>query len=409
MSARDDRLVDLTEVARRTLLARNGDHHLVEDLTQETIVKVAAVADRLSDDALRAYAVVTARNALVDHYRNHATAQRHAHRLVEYRSFDGPEQLSLEREETDALAVALDRLDDHDRQLLVAHESEGTPLAQLAADHHTTDRAISMRLARARAVLRVEFVLAIRRIEHVPTQCRNNLIALSAGDKRRQDELGTAEHLLRCPACADMSKPVIQRRRNIAAWLLLAPAEALRRYASSLRHSRTTQIATIATTAAAVTIAYVVAQPDMAQPGLEAAAESTVATTAATTTPPAPTSSPAVVTAPPTDPCLAAADATIIDATLDSCPFTLIAAPVTDVPADEGFWITAPDGQPAWVRIVGPGESPQQVSTGQTITLTGTIRSNTGNLDATPEQQADINARSAHLEVPYTGITIDAP
>jgi RNA polymerase sigma factor (sigma-70 family) len=418
--ARDAALLELTDVVRRTLLARIGDHHLVEDLTQEAIVKVASARGRLDDDALRAYAIVTARNTLTAHFRQQATRKRHAHRLVEYRGLDGPEQLTLEREETDALAAALDRLDDHDRQLLVAHESDGVPLDELAARHDTTPRAISMRLARARAVMRVEFVLALRHIGEIPNQCRNNLLALSAGDKRRQDELGTADHLSRCETCSQLSKPIVQRRRGIAVWLFLASAELLRRFLGSLRRNHVTQAVSVAGTAAMVAVAFLVLQPD--RPASPAATDATTdeaalrvpgsslapatapeiaSTTAAPTTLPA--------SAPPAEPCSSAAGAATIDATLDTCPFTLNAALVIEVPADEGFWISAPDGQPAWVHIVGTAESPQHVEAGHRVTLTGVVRANSSvtSTGAPAEVQPQVDLRAAHLEVTPQGLSTD--
>jgi hypothetical protein len=69
-----------------------------------------------------------------------------------------PIQRTLGREETDALAIALTRLDADDRELLLADEVTGTPPITLASERGTSVRAISMRLARARAALRVEFV-----------------------------------------------------------------------------------------------------------------------------------------------------------------------------------------------------------------------------------------------------------
>src|SRR4051795_4319848 len=57
-------LLDVTDVVRRVVGARVRDPHLREDLTQETLVRVAAVARRLDGDAVQAYAIVTARNLI---------------------------------------------------------------------------------------------------------------------------------------------------------------------------------------------------------------------------------------------------------------------------------------------------------------------------------------------------------
>ena len=411
MVASDDELLDLTEIIRRTLRARTGDHHLVEDLTQETILKVASARTRLTDDSLRAYAIVTSRNALSSHYRHQATVKRHAHRLVEYRGLDGPEHLTLEREETDALAIALDKLDDRDRTLLIQHEANDVPLDVLAEQYKTTTGSIGMRLARARANLRVEFVLAFRRIDNVPVACRNNLVALSAGDRRRQQELGSAEHLLRCPICASVSKPIVQRRRGIAAWLILPAAEAARRYAASLRRSHVTQALTAAAAITATAVAYVGFRHEKAPPAQAAPAPATAPATTLLVAPANIVVSPPTTQPPPpqTDPCVPAANASVIDATVDTCPVQIAAGTVLEVPADEGFWLAAPDGQPVWIHLDGANESPQQVTVGDIVALSGTVRANTPNLDntgASPDQADQLRIRGAHIEVAYTDLTV---
>src|SRR4051794_2780136 len=279
----NESLADLTATVRRVLRARTADAELVEDLTQETLLKVVAAQPRLEADALRAYAIVTARNALVEHYRRQATSRRHAHRLVDYRGLAGPEQLTLEREETDALAEALDHLDPQDRQLLVAHEAEGESLDQIAEREHVTTRSVASRLARARAQLRVEFVLAFRNVAPIPARCRNTLMALSMGDRRRQEELGAAEHVATCPTCSQLSKPIVQRRRGIALWLT-AFADATRRLWRLVRSHRTVQAAVAATVAATAVGVYAVSTHRAAPH--DPAAVAPAVTSTATSTPP---------------------------------------------------------------------------------------------------------------------------
>ena len=106
----------------------------------------------------------------------------------------------------------------------------------LAAEGGTSKGAVAMRLARARAGLRVEFVVAFRRVDLPTSRCRPVLLALSAGDRRRQHELGAAAHLLRCSTCAELARPVTERRRGIAAWLIIPAAEVVRRAVTTLRH-----------------------------------------------------------------------------------------------------------------------------------------------------------------------------
>ena len=408
-------LVDLAEVVRRTLRSRTADTHLIEDLTQETIVRVAAAQHRLTPNTSRAYAIVTARNGLAQHYRARAMHQRHAHRLVDYRGFDGPEHATLDREETDSLATALSRLPTEDRQLLLDHEEHGIALDELAEQHNTTPRAIGTRLNRVRAAMRVEFVLAFRRVNSLPDRCRTTLLALSAGDRRRQEELHTAEHLLSCETCASLSRPIVQRRRGIAGWLILPAAGLIHKFGQRLRTSRPTQAATAAVmvAAAAVLVIAIGQRPDDAPPDAASspppaaspgpAAEPVVNTPAPTTT--MTTVSPSTQPAPPpaASPCDQAAQ---IVAGAEGCPLT-ISAQVLEVPADEGFWILAPDGSPAWVHLVGESESPFAVEAGQTLQLTGVVRADVAAPQGAPPVTAgDLPVRDAHLEVDYRGLSI---
>jgi serine/threonine-protein kinase RsbT len=141
--------------------------------------------------------------------------------LVDYISLDGPEQLTLQHEETDALAVALDQLDETDRDLLLRHEDEAVDLATLAAELNTTQGAVAMPLARARAVLRLEFLLAFRHHDLPSSACRPVLLALSAGDRRRQQRLDARGHLAICPTCASLAHPITERDRRTAGWIPL--------------------------------------------------------------------------------------------------------------------------------------------------------------------------------------------
>ena len=107
----------------------------------------------------------TARNLIVTKYRSDGRHRRHIHRLVEYNSIGDPEELALRREENDALADRAGRVPENDRELLLFHEVDGVDTATLAAHSDSTPGGIAMRLAHARALLRLEFVLALRGVE----------------------------------------------------------------------------------------------------------------------------------------------------------------------------------------------------------------------------------------------------
>ena len=94
------------------------------------------------------------------------------------------------------VGAALARLSPAEREVLLAHEVDGTGTAELAASRNTSPGAIAAQLNRTRAKLRVEYLLADGAVTVPTDQCRPVLFALSAGDRRRQRELDTAGHLL---------------------------------------------------------------------------------------------------------------------------------------------------------------------------------------------------------------------
>ena len=409
-------LVELSALVRRVLRARCADSQLVEELVQDTLLRVATTRRQLDSTAVRAFAIVTARNLLISHARRQLTARRHAHRLVDYTGFDGPEERSLEREETDALASALDRLDPADRKLLLDHEVGDEPLATLAGETGTTTGAVAMRLDRVRALLRLEFVLAFRRVTLPTSQCRNVLLALSAGDKRRQRSTRCAEHLLQCATCATVSQPLVQRRRGAAAWILF-PWISLRRPVRAVRASRTAHIVAGCVAVAAIAATWLVlahrpnpavsaVQPDNTTAPVEtstsaAPVDTITPTTVVVTAPPTTTET---VAPPPTPPACPSPEA--IAASDEGCPVALTVV-VTDVSADEGFWSRTDQGQDLWVHLSGTGESPQHVQDGDTITITGTLQRVTGTNSHIPEAQSShLTAIGFYANVPYAGLHI---
>ncbi len=423
----DVRLVELTDVIRRTLRSRTSDPHLIEDITQDAVLRVAVAQPQLEPEALRAYAIVTARNGLMAHHRKQSVASRHAHRVVDYTTLDGAEELTLEREETDALAQALDTLADGDRRLLLDHEVDGVGVAELADRHAASSGAIAMRLARARAVLRLEFLLSFRRVTLPTDRCRQVLLAISAGDQRRQLTLDASEHLIGCEACAQLSEPLVERRRGAAAWWFLPVPAWIARLGRKIRDSRPAQAVTalviavvVAATALAVPAGHgstrsatpesstsallapstTTAAPPQASASAQPAETSppTAAATSATAAPPAP--------APPACPPLAAAFEAVPPPT---CLYTLVGMAVVEVPANEGFWIRSTDGAPMWVHLVGHGESPQHVVAGETVTLHASVVAvTTPAAGGLPADQADrLAARPVFLAVRYQDLTID--
>ena len=200
LSTRPDSLADVATVVRRTLAARTRDRHLIDDLTQETLTRLADAERTLSPDAERAYAVVVARNLLASHFRGQSVRGRHLHRLLDRDGSDDPAQLTVDKEETEALASALAQLDPAERELLLRHEVTGTDLATLAGEGNVSRGAIAMRLARGRANLRLEFLLTFRHVELPTDRCRPVLLAMAVAmsDARRSSTPKATSSAARC-------------------------------------------------------------------------------------------------------------------------------------------------------------------------------------------------------------------
>jgi serine/threonine-protein kinase RsbT len=212
--ADDDLFVDLVPVVRRVVGSRIRDPHVVDDLVQETLVRVMAARSRVGADALVPYAATTARNLVVSHFHGTELARRKAHLLADDDPAAPPIDGLLEEEDKRLLAVALQRLPPGERELLVAHEVEGQDTKSLAARRSSTPGAVAAQLSRSRAKLRVEYLLVRENTEPETDRCRPVLRALSSGDRRRQRELDAAGHVLECECCTRVSAGLLDRRAS---------------------------------------------------------------------------------------------------------------------------------------------------------------------------------------------------
>jgi RNA polymerase sigma factor (sigma-70 family) len=204
-------VVSIIPMVRRIVGARVGNHPAAEDLVQETLVRVLAASARIDPGMLEPYAIVTARNVIASMWRNDDRRQRNQHRVVDLRHALVPEEQLLASEEQSAVAQALTRLSDLERDVLLAHEVSGQNTRSLASERGTTAGAVAAQLNRTRARLRVEYLLVLERTEPPSDRCRPVLLALSSSDRRRQRELDAARHLLECELCARLSQPLMER------------------------------------------------------------------------------------------------------------------------------------------------------------------------------------------------------
>jgi serine/threonine-protein kinase RsbT len=207
-----DPILDLLPLLRRVVGARVRDAHTAEDLVQETLARVIAARSRVEGDTLAPYAVVTARNLIASMGQREQRARLNAHLLVESDGSEDLDEETLRQEETSLVAAALARLPPREREMLLAHEVGGVDTASLAAERGSTPGAIAAHLSRTRARLRVEYLLASTDTEPPTDRCRPVLLALSAGDRRRQRELDSAGHLLSCDLCARVGTALLDRR-----------------------------------------------------------------------------------------------------------------------------------------------------------------------------------------------------
>ena len=184
-----DELVQLEAPLRRFVLSRVSDPDRADDIVQETLLRAWEAASRLEIETLVAYAIVVARNEINAGARADATAKRHLPRLVDLREPRRPEDAVTAQESGAALTAALTALPERIRLALVAHDLHDEPLARIAERQRVRPGALATQLHRTRARLRVDYVLALRRVTVPTARCRSVLMAISAGDARQQRAL----------------------------------------------------------------------------------------------------------------------------------------------------------------------------------------------------------------------------
>jgi RNA polymerase sigma factor (sigma-70 family) len=204
----------LIPMVRRIVTARVPDQATADDLVQETLARVLSAAGRVEPGMLEPYAIVTARNVVASMWRDQDRQRRHQPRVVDLRPPEAPDEGVLVREDRLAVAEALTRLSERERETLLAHEVSGQDTASLAAELGSTAGAVAAQLNRTRARLRVEYLLAAEHVEPPTERCRPVLLAISSGDRRRQREVDAARHLLDCDLCARLSEPLVGRGRR---------------------------------------------------------------------------------------------------------------------------------------------------------------------------------------------------
>ena len=414
--ARQEAILELEPLLRRVVGARVRDPDTVDDLVQEALARVIAARGRLDEEAVAPYAIVTARNLVTSLAREEERSRRHRPRLVDLSEPERPEEAALRQEEAAAVEAALAGLPDHEREAVVAHEVEGVDTATLAEARRSTPGAVGVQLARTRARLRLDYVLALRGIDLPTPRCRPVLLALSAGDRRRQLALDAGGHLMQCPTCAELSRPLVERRRSIA---MLLPFLALwwlwRQFQAWAR--RKPVLASLAAVSA-VTVTGLVLVPPLVQ---RDQAPRPVSPT--TTLPP---SAPGPGTAAPGGGGGGGQGVRLVVPGRSLLPVPSrgvlarhagqrvrgVHVPARGVYADEGFWAGTGDGDQLWVQLIGRGESPFQVRSGRRASFTGRLVPNppgfARRVGVLPAEGATLVDRQGyHIEVAYADLTLE--
>jgi RNA polymerase sigma factor (sigma-70 family) len=206
-----DDVAELIPMLRRIVAARVGSHPAAEDVVQETLVRVLDARDRIKPGMLEPYAITTVRNIVATLWRQQDRTSRNMHRALDPSEPERPEDHVVATEEQAAMAEAIGRLSEREREALLAHDVEGKVTRALAEEAGSTPGAVAASLKRTRARLRVEYLLALERAEPPTDQCRPVLLSLSSADRRRQGEVDAAQHLLECALCSRLSEPLLER------------------------------------------------------------------------------------------------------------------------------------------------------------------------------------------------------
>jgi len=221
----EERLLELRAQLRALALAGGANPATADDVAQESLVRTLAARERISAETIEPYAVATARNLLTDVHRETQLERRHRHRLVERAEAPDPADRLLAEEEGAAVRTALEALDKPDRDLLISHQ-EGASTSALASEGGSTPAAVALRLHRIRARMRLDYLLALRRLQLPTPRCRPVLLAVSAKDRRRQRAIGAERHVASCATCAELLPPLVERSSRLAG-IAAAPLIAL--------------------------------------------------------------------------------------------------------------------------------------------------------------------------------------
>ena len=246
-------VVAIEPVIRRVVAARVTNPSDIDDLVQDCLERLLGAHGRLAPETVLPYGIVTARNVVTSHMRTAARRSTLAPLVADLREPDRPEDTVLAGEAHQAMETALNQLSAEERADILAYY-DAVPVPDRGA--REASGALRVRMARIRAKLRLEYLLAFRHAELPSEQCRRVLLAVSAGDTRRQRQLQAGQHLLHCETCAALSEPLSKRSAALTAFTV--PAALLARLFTKAKANPGTAGASAAAGTAAVATAVIV-------------------------------------------------------------------------------------------------------------------------------------------------------
>ncbi|MBV9092414.1 MAG: sigma-70 family RNA polymerase sigma factor [Streptosporangiaceae bacterium] len=393
LTASANEVIAVEPVIRRVIATRATNAADIDDLVQDCLERLLKARQRLAPEAVLPYAVVTARNLVSSHAKSAIRDTAAAPRILDAAEPERPDEVLLAGEARDAMAAALARLSGQERRDLLAYYSDGSQGATTARE---SPGALRVRMARTRAKLRLEYLLAFRHLTLPSATCRTVLMAISAGDTRRQRELDAGQHLLDCETCATLSEPL--GRRSVALTAIAIPV-GLAAWAAGKARAHPVQAAATAAAASAAVVAGVLG-PQLSHPGRAPTAHVRVS--------PAPVSAAVIGHLSVAGQAVSDAQARQSLRALIGRPAAASGATVVAAVTRNGFWIGSSQGQ-IWVELVGPLR-PLNIQRGDRVRFTGAMAANSPSFPVQAgmsDADAALLARQgAHLIVSTARITV---
>jgi RNA polymerase sigma factor (sigma-70 family) len=391
-------VIAVEPVIRRVVAARAANPSDVDDLVQDCLERLLVARERLAPEVVMPYAVVVARNLVTAHAKSATRHAAAAPRILDASEPDRPDDVLLAGETRDAMLAALGELSDQERHDILAYYSSGDGLS--AAVTPESRGALRVRMARTRAKLRLEYLLAFRHLELPSPVCRSVLLAISAGDTRRQRELDAGQHLLSCEICETLSEPL--DRRSIALTAIAIPG-GLAAWAAGKALSHPVQATALGAAASAAIAAGVILAPQLSAHGPVRAPQVTASAAPALPAPDPVISALSVAGRALSDAAAGQSLRSLAGRTVNASGATVVAAVTRN-----GFWIGSSGGR-VWVQLAGPLR-PLHIRAGDRVWFTGTLVGDSSSYPAqtgvTGGDAALLARQGAHLAVSTTKISV---